>query len=192
MRPVLGFLPVAALVAALLGALHLALRPDPSRANFEFFPDMARSVAAESFAAEALLPGGAVLQAPQPGVVVRGAPSFPYGPGPDEARRAGAELRSPIAADDAAALARGQQVYRNVCVVCHGAGGDGRSPVTARGMLAPPSLLGARAVELSDGELFHIVTRGQGNMASHAAQVEASDRWKVIAWVRAMQKGTSR
>ena len=192
MKDARGFVPVAVVVALALAGLHVALRPDPARANFEYFPDMAESLAVESFAADPLLGGGAALQPPVAGVAVRGTLAFPYAAGAEEAARAGAELVSPIAAGDAAALARGEQVYRTFCIVCHGAGGDGRGTVVARGMLPPPSLFGARAMSIADGELFHIVTRGQGNMASYAAQIPVDDRWRVIAWVRAMQKGSAR
>lgn len=192
MREARSHVPVALVVGVLLTALHLALRADPSRPNFEFFPDMAVSPAAEPFDADALLPGGTTLQAPVEGVVVRGSRAFPFGAGAEEAKRAGAELVSPFHADDAEALARGEQVYRNFCIVCHDARGDGKGTVVSRGMLPPPSLAGARALEIADGEMFHILTRGQGNMPSYAAQISVEDRWRVIAHVRRMQQGAAR
>jgi mono/diheme cytochrome c family protein len=184
-----GLIPTALAVAAALFGLHLMLRSDPQQPGWEFFPDMARSIAAESFAADALLPGGMVLQPPVAGVVVRGTEAFAFGAGPEEQKRAGLELQSPIAAGDAAAITRGEQVYRSFCIVCHDARGDGKGTVVLRGMLPPPSLNGARALALADGELFHILTRGQGNMASYAAQIPPLDRWSVIAYVRKLQAG---
>jgi len=184
-----GLVLTAILVGAALVGLHLLLRSQPTQPGWEFFPDMGRSLAAESFDADALLPGGTVLQPPLPGVVVRGTEAFDYGVGEAEQTRAGLELKSPIAADDALALARGQQVYRTFCIVCHDARGDGQGSVVARGMIRPPSLSGARAMALPDGALFHLITRGQGNMASFAAQIPPSDRWSVIAYVRKLQSG---
>jgi hypothetical protein len=59
-------------------------------------------------------------------------------------------------------------------------------------MLPPPSLKAERAVQMRDGQLFHVITRGQGNMASYAVQVRPEDRWKAILHVRALQAGGAR
>jgi mono/diheme cytochrome c family protein len=99
-------------------------------------------------------------------------------------------LENPLAPDDAAALKRGREIYTTMCVVCHDAGGNGQGLVVQRGMLPPPSLHGARAKGIQDGEMFHILSFGQGNMASFAAQIEPDDRWKVIRYVRELQKET--
>jgi mono/diheme cytochrome c family protein len=112
-----------------------------------------------------------------------------YGVGPAEAKRAGAELVNPFAATPEN-LARGKQVFDNVCFVCHGAKGEGDGPIIGR-FPNPPSLLAPRAKGLPDGQMFHIVTRGQGIMPSHAAQVLEEDRWKVILHVRALQEAKS-
>ena len=64
-------------------------------------------------------------------------------------------------------------------------------PIAAmRGFPPPPSLLADQAVRLADGQIFHIVTYGQKNMPSYAAQVPLDDRWRVIAYVRSLQGGS--
>ena len=40
---------------------------------------------------------------------------------------------------------------------------------------------------MPDGQMFHVLTFGQGNMAAYAAQVERDDRWRVIAYIRQLQ-----
>ena len=55
----------------------------------------------------------------------------------------------------------------------------------------PPSLLAEHARRLSDGEIWQVITRGQGAMASYAAQVLHEDRWRVIQHVRTLQTSTS-
>lgn len=185
---------LAAAVAGLaaVGALVLLLRPQPTVRGFELFPDMAVSPAPLSQRATTLLPGGTTDQSLPEGVVVRGRLPFLYGAGPEEAKRAGEERTNPFPADDAAALARGARVYSVYCVPCHGATGEGDGPVTRRGMLPPPSLHAVRATTMKDGEMFHVVTMGQGNMASYAAQTDEADRWCAILHVRALQKGGAR
>ena len=41
---------------------------------------------------------------------------------------------------------------------------------------------------MEDGQLFHMLTFGKGNMPSHAGQVAREDRWKVIVHVRQLQQ----
>lgn len=182
-------LVAAIVVVVFLLGLDSLLAGDPRRRNLEIFTEMAYSAAGESMSESPSLPGGTTQQPLVPGVVPRGFEPFRYAPTPEDAARAGRELANPVAADDAAALARGARLYAVHCAVCHDAGGLGRGKVVERGMIGPPSLLAVRALEMKDGEMFHIVTLGQGNMASYAAQIEPADRWKVIRHVRALQAG---
>ena len=102
--------------------------------------------------------------------------------------RAGENLFSPINTGDTAAPVLGAELYRIYCLMCHDARGNGEGPVVYRGMLPPPSLHAERAKQMADGEMFHILTRGQGNMASYAAQLTRAERWKVIQHVRRLQE----
>jgi mono/diheme cytochrome c family protein len=183
-----AFLLTFVVVAVVLLALQFALAPDASRRNVEIFTEMVYSAAGESLARSEALTGGIVQQPLLAGVVVRGMPPFRYGDGPEEAQRAGRELVNPIAADDADALASGAELFGSFCAPCHAGTGEGAGPVTRRGMLPPPSLLAARALAMPDGEIFHVLTRGQGNMASYAVQLSPEDRWAVILHVRSLQE----
>jgi mono/diheme cytochrome c family protein len=186
-----GYVVVAAVVALLLAGFHRALRADSGRRNVELFTEMAYSVAGESFTRSSVLPDGMTQQPLVAGVVPRGELPLHYGTGPEEALRAGRELQNPLDPADAAVLDRGQRLFQIYCTVCHDAGGNGRGPVVLRGMLPPPSLHAARAVQMADGELFHILTYGQGNMASYAAQLSREERWAVILYVRRLQEESS-
>lgn len=179
----------ALLAAAFLASFGLmwASRRDVHRPNLEIFPEMVHAPRYAAFAPNPVLPQGMTLQAPPAGTIPRGLPPLHYAATPEEAARTGEELRSPVAADDAGARARGEQVYRNFCVPCHGAGGRGDGAATRRGVPPPPSLLAERAVAMKDGQLFHVLTYGQANMASYASQISREDRWRVILYVRSLQ-----
>ena len=101
--------------------------------------------------------------------------------------RAGRELRNPLE-PTRPSLARGKQVFENVCTVCHGPDGQGDGPIIGR-FPNPPSLLAPRAKGLPDGQIVHVITRGQGIMPSHAAQVLPEDRWRVVLHLRQLQEG---
>ena len=173
--------------AAVLLLLERLLHPNPRERNYELLTEMVYSNAAESLDASIALPAGMTQQAIVEGVVVRGQVPFHYGTGPEEAVRAGVELTNPVS-DGPQVLARGRELFGRYCALCHGLDGGGRGPVVERGMLPPPSLLAARALAMADGEMFHIVTMGQGNMGSHAAQVTPQDRWKLIRYIRSLQE----
>ncbi len=175
-------------VVVLLG-LERVLRSDPGERNYEVFTEMAYSLANETQSPSASLPGGLTQQALVEGVVVRGRLPFRYGPGPEEAARAGRELENPFG-DDAHTLGRGAEIYGIFCALCHAGDGGGQGPVVRRGMLPPPSLHAARSLQMADGEMFHLLTMGQGNMASYAAQVSEDDRWRVVRYVRKLQEGS--
>jgi len=173
---------------AVLAVAWTLSRPDPSRRNFEVFTEMAYSRAYESFSPNSNFADGKTIQPLVAGVVPRKAAPFPYGDGPEEAARAGDELLDPLPPPDRASAAAGAELYRIYCVVCHDARGGGRGPVTSRGMLPPPSLHAARATTIKDGEMFHVLTRGQGNMSSYAAELSVAERWQVIRHVRRLQE----
>lgn len=183
---VAGALGVA---SVLVLGLRSAVVRDPSRPNWEFMPDMVRGPAVQSQGLGAATPDGFSDQRLPEGVVVQGASTFAYGATPEEAERAGRELANPLRADDPVAVARGAVVFARFCTPCHGADGEGQSLAIQRGMLAPPSLKAERAVKMSDGQMFHVLTRGQGNMASYAVQIAPEDRWKAVLHVRAIQRG---
>lgn len=178
--------------AALVVALRLAVVRDAAEPNWEFFPDMARSPAWQSQFAGAPTADGLTDQPIVAGVVTRDALPFRYGTTPEEAERAGRELTNPFSPGDPAATARGAVVFGRFCVVCHGVDGQGEGPAVRRGMLRPPSLLAERAVKMQDGQVFHVLSKGQGNMASYALQIAPEDRWKAILHLRAVQQGARR
>jgi mono/diheme cytochrome c family protein len=185
-RSTLNFILLLALLAVL--GLDLTLRPDPGVRNADFVPEMVASVAAEPFSASAVFPDGKTLQAPPAGAIVRGRPPLHYQATPADAARAGRELANPFPAANAKALARGATVYANYCQVCHGPAGKGDGPVAQRGFPAPPSLLADKALGLPDGQIFHILTYGQGNMPPYAAQIGREDRWMAVLHVRELQR----
>ncbi len=176
---------LAGLVLAAVG-MRWAIPGDPTQRNYRVLPNMADSVAAEAQAPSAVLPGGMTMQPPPEGSIARDHLPLHYTATPEDAARAGAELRNPFAPEPQH-LARGAAVYAAFCQVCHGGGGLGDGPVTRRGVPPPPSLLGENALNVPDGRMFHILTFGQNNMASYAAQIVREDRWKVILHVRALQ-----
>ena len=182
------------LALTLLGCVALILlsQPDVTRPNYEYLPEMAHSPAYSAFAANSNFPDGKTLRSPVPGTIPQGELPLPYRATPEDALRAGAELTSPFPASDLAATDRGYAVFTNYCAPCHGVSGQGNGPVATRGFPPPPSLFAERAVKMKDGQMFHVLSFGQANMASYASQISREDRWKVILYVRSLQAQEAR
>ncbi len=155
--------------------------------NYEFLPGMLYSIPYDTFAANEHFPDGKTMQTPIPGTIPRGHMPLHYAATPEDATRAGEELKNPFAAE-ADYLQRGAEVYAAFCIPCHGAGGRGDGPVTKRGYPPPPSLFAENSMRMKDGQIFHIITYGQGNMSAHAAQLSPDDRWKIIFHIRSLQE----
>lgn len=90
----------------------------------------------------------------------------------------------PITRDD---LTRGQQRFNIYCSPCHGRLGDGQGLVVKRGFRQPPSYHIQRLKDAPVGHFFDVQTNGFGAMPSYASRVAPDDRWRIIAYIRALQ-----
>jgi mono/diheme cytochrome c family protein len=86
-------------------------------------------------------------------------------------------------------LDRGQQRYNIYCSVCHGMTGYGDGIVARRGFNkpSPASYHQDRLRQAPVGHFFDVMTNGWGAMPSYASQVPVEDRWRIIAYIRALQ-----
>jgi len=107
--------------------------------------------------------------------------------------------RCPIAMDEQA-IERGQTRFNIYCAVCHDALGTGNGKIVERGYLRPPNFHtdisrglrtprheGALGATCRIGYFFEVISRGYGGMPDYASQISPDDRWKIIAYVRALQ-----
>ena len=176
----LGFL-------AALASTAFSCRASGEKTQLVFFPDMMESIPYDDYDPNPIASNGQTLLLPPEGTVpVSGSRYFPYGTTEDEAMRAGEELVNPVA-ETPEILARGKEVFETICIVCHGPAGEGDGPIIGR-FPNPPSLLAERSRNFRDGRIYHVITRGQGIMPSHAVQVRPIDRWNVIHYLRELQE----
>lgn len=84
-------------------------------------------------------------------------------------------------------MARGRERYNIYCSVCHGPLGYGGGVVVRRGFTAPPSYHTDRLRTAPVGYFFDVITRGFGSMPDYATPLPPSDRWAVVAYLRALQ-----
>jgi mono/diheme cytochrome c family protein len=175
------------LVAPLLTAALTGCGATSQKRAYEYMPDMARDPAYKAFAPNPVTRDGLTLQRPVAGTIARGYRPFHYGPGEQEAQRAGRELANPYPVT-AHILEDGKSLYQTYCMVCHGERGLGDGPISEK-IPPPPSYVSERLMQFSPGRIFHVITMGAGKMPSYAAQLSVDERWKVVTYVHTSLQG---
>lgn len=84
-------------------------------------------------------------------------------------------------------LDRGRERFGIFCSPCHGLDGGADGIIVARGFPRPPSFHSARLRAAPAQLFFDTITNGYGAMYSYADRVPPSDRWAIIAYIRALQ-----
>ena len=59
--------------------------------------------------------------------------------------------------------------------------------IVSRGLRQPPSYHDARLRDAPVGHFFDVMTNGYGAMYSYASRVAPDDRWRIGAYIRALQ-----
>ncbi len=82
---------------------------------------------------------------------------------------------------------RGEERFNIFCAMCHGPTGYGDGMIVRRGYRRPPSYHtdGLRLAPV--GHFYDVITNGWGAMPSYAAQIPVTDRWAIVAYIRALQ-----
>jgi mono/diheme cytochrome c family protein len=86
-------------------------------------------------------------------------------------------------------LDRGQERYNIYCSVCHGMTGAGDGIIARRGFNkpSPANYHQDRLRQAPVGHFFDVMTTGWGAMPSYAQQISVEDRWRIVAYIRALQ-----
>ncbi len=84
-------------------------------------------------------------------------------------------------------LARGQERYNIYCTPCHSLVGDGNGMIVQRGFKRPPSYHVQRLRNAPLGYFYDVISNGYGSMPDYGSQVQPADRWKIAAYIRALQ-----
>jgi len=140
-------------------------------------------------------PDGASARPLQTGVVPRppqNVPGIPYdqvgSPGPAGFPTIASSRNIPFAITQSV-LTRGRERFDIYCAVCHGRVGDGNGMIPQRGFQHPPSYFIQRLRDEPDSHFYDVISNGYGTMFSYANRVESEDRWKITAYIRALQLG---
>lgn len=88
-------------------------------------------------------------------------------------------------------LERGRDRFNIYCTPCHGAIGNGQGMIAQRGyaLRRPPGNYHTKKLrDAPVGHFYDVITNGFGTMYSYASRVEPDDRWRITAYIRALQR----
>ncbi|MDQ8202977.1 c-type cytochrome [Pelagicoccus sp. SDUM812003] len=183
----LTFILIVVAVVSVLGFRGTKFTKPP----IEVFDDMDHMPKYQPQAESAFFADGRVDRLPVPNTVARG--TFIENEFMATGKVDGAFANGfPIAVDNAA-MERGQERYNIYCTVCHGATGDGAGRTADYGMTAIANLTAAPYTDMKDGEIFHYIGHGSrsGRMYGYKEKLSVEDRWKVVLYVRALQRAAN-
>jgi len=86
-------------------------------------------------------------------------------------------------------IQRGQQRFNITCAMCHGATAAGNGITKQYGLATVVSLQDDRIRKMADGEVFNTITNGKNTMMAYGPNIVVADRWAIIAYLRALQRG---
>ncbi len=193
-RPlVYGGILLAALALIPLALIARARVTTSSEPRIQLIRDMGRQPKFKTQSADPMFADGRAMRPEVAGTVARGErhanAAFWTGRDAD-----GWVTAFPVAVNDAL-LRRGQERYDIFCAPCHGLAGYGDGPVAKRadalqeGTWTPPSSYHTDLVRQRPlGFIFNTITYGIRNMPAYGPQIPASDRWAIIAYVRALER----
>lgn len=178
------------ILLVLAGALTgCGLRPAGNTTPLQVHPDMDSQPKFKAQSASTFFADGRSNRPALPGTIARGHLNE------DEVLVTGKDaggnlLKSNPMVVTEAVLRQGQERFNINCALCHGRLGDGNGMVKTRsfGALNPANLQEPRLREVVDGHLFDVITNGIRTMQPLGGNIPVSDRWAIIAYVRALQR----
>jgi len=97
-----------------------------------------------------------------------------------------AKKPNPVKAD-ATTVAEGKRLFTSQCSMCHGKDGDGKGDLAQEMQLKMRDYHDPTTLkDVTDGELFYIITKGKGDMPGEGDRLEVNQRWQLINFIRSL------
>lgn len=86
-------------------------------------------------------------------------------------------------------MAHAKKIYGYDCAMCHGATGNGKGDMVADLKLNLKDWTNPEALkDRTDGELYYIITNGQGQMPGETGRAKPEDIWNMVVMIRSFAK----
>lgn len=81
----------------------------------------------------------------------------------------------------------GKAKFNTYCSPCHDYYGTGTARLNGQ-FPNPPSLHSDKVRNWKDANIYHVITVGQNTMPSYSQQINETERWQIILYIRALQR----
>ena len=157
---------------------------DKTKPNYQYMPDMYKSVGYETYSENPNYANGMTTQVPVDGSIARGQVPFEYENTNEGYEAAKADLKSTLEVTEAH-LSNGQKMYDIYCMICHGKTGEGDGELVKRDkFLGVPNY---KDRDITEGSIYYVIMHGRNLMGSHASQLTAKERWQVTMYVEQLR-----
>jgi mono/diheme cytochrome c family protein len=188
-----------ALALVVIGVVSIAgFRGDRfTKPPFEVFPDMNYQDKVKDQQPSAFFADGNSARLPVDGTVAEEMPAdnsyWATGKWDDTHWGDGIPVHDSVNGDrplqvDEANMERGRERYSISCAPCHGDAGDGKGVVTQYGLNGVASYQTDRLRQAADGDIFNTIGNGKGQMLGYGYNISIDDRWRIVMYVRALQR----
>lgn len=162
---------------------------DKSKPNYQYMPDMYKSVGYETYSQNPNFANGMTTQLPAEGTIARGQVPYDYANTNEGYDAAKLDSKNPLEVNEAN-LVKGEKMYNIYCISCHGKTGAGDGVLVQREkFLGVPNY---KDREITEGSIYHVIMYGRNMMGSHASQLTAQERWQVTMYVEQLRTELSK
>jgi mono/diheme cytochrome c family protein len=157
---------------------------DKSKPNYQYMPDMYKSIGYETYSQNPNYANGMTSQAPVEGAIARGQVPYDYENTTEGYELAKSDSKNPLEVNEAN-LSNGKKMYDIYCISCHGKAGAGDGVLVQRDkFLGIPNY---KDRDVTEGSIHHVIMYGRNMMGSHASQLTAQERWQVTMYVQELR-----
>ncbi|MGV8945011.1 MAG: c-type cytochrome [Lutibacter sp.] len=157
---------------------------DNTKPNYQYMPDMYKSVGYETYSQNPNFANGMTSQLPVEGTIARGKVPYDYEDSTAGYDAALLNLKNPLEVNDVN-LTKGKAMYTIYCISCHGAAGAGDGVLMQRDkFLGIPNY---KDRPITEGSIYHVIMYGRNLMGSHASQLTPDERWQVVMYVQQLR-----
>lgn len=153
---------------------------DKTKPNYQYMPDMYKSVGYETYSENPNYANGMTTQKPVDGSIARGQVPYDYDNTEEGYNAAKENSLNPLEVTEAH-LENGKAMYDIYCATCHGKTGAGDGFLVEREkILGVPNY---KDRDITEGSIHYVIMYGRNMMGSHASQLTAKERWQVTMYV---------
>ena len=157
---------------------------DKTKPNYQYMPDMYKSVGYETYSQNPNYANGMTSQTPVEGTIARGNVPYEYENTTEGYEAAKLTLKNPLEASEVT-MENGKKMYDIYCISCHGKTGTGDGVLVQREkILGVPNY---KDRDINEGSIYHVIMYGRNMMGSHASQLTAKERWQVTMYVQQLR-----